>query len=98
MCASTFEYFLIESQYGLSEEIDGILGLSMGGLKDTFDTGPLLVEALTTAGKLSANLFSFKLDNINGTSFVDMGYSDTSVMTNAADLVYISMVDHFFWL
>jgi len=93
-----FEYFLITEQTGLDEDIDGILGLSMGGAKSTYDTGPLLVEALTTDNDLSANIFSFYLDNINGTSYVDMGYADPNSMTDIDDLVEISMVDHFFWL
>jgi len=70
----------------------------LGGAKNTYDTGPLLVEALTSDGDLSANIFSFYLDNINGTSYVDMGYLDIDSMSDPADLVQVYMEDHFFWL
>lgn len=98
LCASAFEYFLIDKQTGLSSEIDGILGMSMGGTVTGYTTGPLLVDKLQDASELTLNLFSFYLDNINGTSYVDMGYQDTSSMSNSADLYYVPMQDNFFWL
>jgi len=38
------------------------------------------------------------MDNINGTSYVDMGYSDDASMSSPGDMYEVPMVDHFFWL
>ena len=59
-----FEFFLIDSQSGINEPIDGILGLSRNypfhvkqdGINTT---GPLYVEKLFDAGKIGADKFSF---------------------------------------
>ena len=64
MCLDTFEFFLIESQKGINEPIDGILGLSRNypfHVAQTGEntTGPLYVEHLFNAGKISADKFSF---------------------------------------
>jgi len=72
--------------------------MSMGGTTEGYSNGPLLVQELQTAGQLSANIFSFNMENINGTSYVDMGYQDTNSMSNPNDLIQIQMVDGFFWL
>lgn len=63
----------------------------MGGTVEGYTTGPLYVKKLQEAGQLTANIFSFYMDNINGTSYVDMGYSDTSSMSNSASLYEVPM-------
>ena len=64
MCLDSFEYFLIESQKGLREPIDGILGLSRNNPSYISpergnSSGPLYVEALYKAGLIKENKFSF---------------------------------------
>lgn len=64
MCLDSFEFFLIESQRGLSEPIDGILGLSRNNAfymapERGNTSGPLYVEALYDAGLINENKFSF---------------------------------------
>ena len=45
---------------------------------DGVTVGPLLVEAQNTAGNLAEPLFAFKMDNVNGTSWVDFGQVRTA--------------------
>ena len=50
-CVNSFEYFAIYTQYGISEPIDGIIGMARGGhyfyLGDmTRDSGPLYIDGL----------------------------------------------------
>lgn len=63
-CIDDFEFFLIDSQTGISEPIDGILGLSRNNAFHIAPnrgntSGPLYVEKLHAAGSIDANKFSF---------------------------------------
>lgn len=63
-CLSNFEFFLIDSQTGISEPIDGILGLSRNApfyiaQNNENTSGPLLTEHLFDAGQITADKFSF---------------------------------------
>ena len=63
-CIEDFEFFLIDSQVGIAEPIDGILGLSRNNAfhinqANGNTSGPLYVEALHAAGTIDADKFSF---------------------------------------
>lgn len=104
-CISTFEYFAITDQQGLSDPIEGILGLCAGA--DTsllcdgcfFDPGPLLIEGFSDEGSISANQFSFALYGFNSDtqSVLDIGEPDSSKYAGE-NLVQIYLEQDFFWL
>lgn len=64
-CIESFEFFLFDSQVGIREPIDGILGLSRNnafyiqgdGAENT--SGPLFVEHMAAEGIIAADKFSF---------------------------------------
>ena len=63
-CIDDFEFFLIDSQVGISEPIDGILGLSRNApfyvnAEAGNISGPLLVEHLAAENIIGADKFSF---------------------------------------
>ena len=77
-CVDEFEFFLITSQVGIAEPIDGILGLSRNKAfhvnPDAGNTsGPLYVEALYDGGIINANKFSFFFQQPEEVSWMDLG-------------------------
>jgi hypothetical protein len=55
LCVDPFEFFLIGDQFGIPEEVDGILGMAQGYnpsgdyLPDDFEVGPLFLDLLRQA-------------------------------------------------
>ena len=77
-CVTNFEFFLIESQTGIREPIDGIMGLSRNkpfhiSPEQGNTTGPLYIEKMTEAGLISENKFSFYFKEPGQLSWVDLG-------------------------
>lgn len=77
-CVKNFKFFLFHKQKGISEPVDGILGMSRN--KPFFlspesgnRSGPLYVEALYNARVISQNKFSFFFTEAGGLSWVDFG-------------------------
>jgi len=113
-CVNTQELFLIDYQMGIPPDVDGILGLSMGGSLDITHFGyseeenmewmeewehaPLFVDGLFNGEKISSRSFSFYLADESEDSYVDFGTPRETGMSNTDDLVYLTMDDHFFWL
>ena len=102
-CLDSFEYFLISSQIGIAEPIDGILGLSrnnqffiapeLGNI-----TGPLLIESMADAGVINANKFSFYFQSPDKVSFVDIGEPKTENFRGDSNVVTTQMIEKdFFW-
>ena len=76
-CINPFTFFLVTDQFGLSPEIDGVLGLTLGGrMADTptdFKVGPLFLEKLYEEGNITQKAFSTHFSTLEGQSFVDFG-------------------------
>eukprot|EP00351_Strombidinopsis_sp_SopsisLIS2011_P003826 CAMPEP_0116880144 /NCGR_PEP_ID=MMETSP0463-20121206/12032_1 /TAXON_ID=181622 /ORGANISM="Strombidinopsis sp, Strain SopsisLIS2011" /LENGTH=180 /DNA_ID=CAMNT_0004530347 /DNA_START=272 /DNA_END=813 /DNA_ORIENTATION=+ len=98
LCVSSFEYFLVTSQEGLYDPIDGIMGLSRNIASDGITVGPLFVEAQVTATNFVDPLFAFKMDNVNGTSWIDFGQIRTASVKDVNAITYLNLQSHFFWL
>ena len=91
-CLDSFEFFLIDSQVGIAEPIDGILGLSRNnafhispGSANT--SGPLLVEKMAEASLIAADKFSFYFQHPSEQSWVDFGEPDLSYKKSGTDWV-----------
>ena len=102
-CVFDFEYFAVYEQAGLSEPIDGILGLArpnkhyMEGPIAKAETGPLLLDELVKQGVIDEKTFSFYFTGQLGGASIDFGAPQASAMRRQSELVYIGMLDDFFW-
>jgi hypothetical protein len=60
-----FEYFAFHHQVGITDPLEGILGLCMGNqmilAEEEIEVGPLFVDSLVTAGKIDEAEFSFAM-------------------------------------
>ena len=101
-CVEGFEFFLIESQRGISEPIDGIMGMSRN-MPFYLDpeggniTGPLYVEALANANVITENKFSFYFTEPGQISWVDLGEPVDTYIRDDANKTSLSMLDDYFW-
>lgn len=78
---TAFEFFEIYKQYGLMQNIDGILGMSRKWIEPgKFETGPLFIEALYNTSKISQQIFGVNFENNPRDSFIDIGYFNESCM------------------
>jgi hypothetical protein len=98
-CVDAFNIFVINEQTGIATNLDGIWGMSSGRKTITGQTGPLLMDALKTANKVSAKIFGFGLKiAATGTSFLDFGAINNAAMRNSAtELFYIPATVDYWW-
>jgi len=89
---------LVDSQEGLYDPVDGIMGLSRNIAPEGGSVGPLFVEAQNDAINFAEPLFAFKMDNVNGTSWIDFGEIKSASVQDVDDIKYIDLEDNFFWL
>ena len=56
-CVNPFTFFLVTDQFGLSPEIDGVLGLTLGGslvdAPNDYRAGPLFLDKLYDEGNIT---------------------------------------------
>ena len=100
-CVESFQFFLIDSAQGISEPIDGIMGLAQGHpvliAPDARGSGPLYVEALYNDGIISANKFSFYFESMGGTSWLDLGEPNLDNIKAGSSLVDTQLLYDFYW-
>ena len=102
-CLDVFEFFLITSQTGIREPIDGILGLSRNNpfhiAKANGNTsGPLMIEQLAAEGKIGENKFSFYFQEPAEDSWVDVGTPKLEHIKTGATQVETQLIEEdFFW-
>lgn len=97
-CVDSFNFFLVEENFIIPPQVDGILGMCAGGKVEDHENGPDLVQALFDNDVVSENTFSFFLADDVEDSYVDFGPARDTGMSDPADIVYLSLTDHFFWL
>ena len=98
-CAADFKWVAITSSTGtaLSEDTDGIIGMMESY---TEYANALYVPELYAASIISENVFSFLLTDdagTTGTSYMDFGTPDVSVMTSESDIVWIDSTNVSGW-
>ena len=101
-CVENFKFFYVERQENLWEPVDGILGLARGkpfllepDKKDY--KGSLILEAMLEQNKITENKVSFYFSPPGEVSFVDFGAPNLENVKNEKEIVYINMLDEFFW-
>jgi len=100
-CVDPFDWYMITDQYGIPPELDGVLGLTLGGIpKDPqpdFSVGPLYLNSLYTAGHITEKTFSLHFEGIGGDSYIDFGPPQDEGMRDVSELTYFNMNNGFFW-
>ena len=102
-CINNFQYFLISSQRGIFEPVDGILGMARNKEHifdiDLGDYGPLIVNAMYDQDMIQTRKFSFFFvrQQEERVSFVDFGAPQPQNMKNPNQIEYIKVLDDFFW-
>lgn len=77
---NSFNFLAILRQYGIRDTFDGIIGFSRQLYTSSFSSGPLFIEGLKNASKISREQISFYMTNTNAQSFADVGDYDTANM------------------
>lgn len=102
-CVSDYEYFLISSQKGIQEPIDGILGLSRDANLILAEPGTeqnkadLYVRAMVRQGLITEPTFSFFFQRKGYVSYMDFGPAQTANMRDPEMLRSVKHLDDFFW-
>ena len=102
-CVTDYEYFLISSQKGIQEPIDGILGLSrddpliLAQDNTEHDKADLYVRAMVRQGLITEPTFSFFFQRKGYVSYMDFGPAQTANMRDPAMLRSVKHLKDFFW-
>ena len=78
-CVSPFKWFLIEEQFGIPPQVDGVLGLAMGRtpqgalIPEDYSVGPLWLTHIYNNGYITDLSFSTHFEGFYGSSFIDFG-------------------------
>lgn len=101
-CVENYEFFLIESQKGIAEPIDGILGMArdnpfylspeQGNISAKF-----YVEALQESNVITENKFSFYFTQPGKLSWVDLGAPRLDYIREDSTPKTVQMLDDYFW-
>ena len=100
-CA-TFNFFMIADQYGLPEQIDGVMGLTLGGrqsdgkLPSDYKVAPLPIDQFINAGHITGDKV-FSTNFATGRSFIDFGPYKEANMSDPMGLVSFSVDQGYFW-
>lgn len=106
LCASDFEYFLIDTQQGLKEPVDGVMGLARNrkfyfkqeSKNPAQSTTPSILTALNLADQIDSHSFSFLMTRDAEGSTIDFGTPKTEERIAAGtELEYIRILDDFYW-
>ena len=79
LCIDPFQFVLITDQFGIPEEVDGVLGMAQGynprgfNMPDDFEVGPLLLDYLRLAEHITTKSFTTRFTGRFGDNFVDFG-------------------------
>ena len=93
-CAIDFEFVALNTQSGLSDYEDGILGM-WSGITDSADQSEMFMNGLMANGGISEKTFSFYLTGVDGDSYIDFGAPNESVMDG--DITWIEINETSDW-
>jgi len=91
-------FFSIDSQVGLDESGDGIMGLCRPYYSSSYSSGPLYVEGLYNSSMIDAKIIAVYLDGTEGTSLVQFGTYSTVLMRDSTNLVWMTVPTNLFWI
>lgn len=81
---------------GLSDYEDGILGMWSGN-RNGYSDAEMLQPGLFDDNVITQNVFSFYLTGLFGTSYIDFGAIDTSLVTDTNDILWMDILDNDYW-
>lgn len=95
VCIDPFNFFLVTEQSGIPSEVDGIVGLALGGTPRGFNMpsyyklGYLYLDFLRVLGHVEQKTFSTSFAGAQGESFIDFGPEDKKAMSDISEQVAI---------
>ena len=102
-CA-TIDFFLIADQFGLPDQVDGIMGLTLGGqptgvaLPSDYEVAPLPLNQFMNAGHITGQkMFSTNFASGPRRSFIDFGPYRESSMSDPMELTTFAVDEGYFW-
>ena len=75
---------------GLADYEDGILGMWSGN-RIGYSNTEMLMTGLFADNAISENVFSFYLTGLSGTSYIDFGPIDTSLVTDTSQILWMDI-------
>ena len=109
VCIEDFEFFLVENQQenlGLSEPVNGILGLARNmpfylelsnELDKQVQRGPSFLHALKNSKQIQEATFSFTTQPYGASSRIDFGPINNSSIKQGSQIEWIDVNEDFFW-
>ena len=95
-CAADFKFIGIKSQSGLKDYEDGICGMwsamNVGGEEDT-----LYVTWLKKKGAITESTFSWYMTGTSGTSYIDFGTPDASIVGDGTNVHWVETKSNSAW-
>lgn len=90
---NSFNFLAIGSQYGIRSTFDGIIGFSRQYYTYGFTSGPLFIEGLKNASKITREQISFYMTDTDSQSYADVGEYDLASMKggDASKIAWIMM-------
>ena len=95
-CANNFLFVAISTASGLNYYEDGIIGLWSGNISGNNDE-EMIMNKMFSDSTIDEKTFSFYLTGQSGSSYIDFGTPNTSVMTDSNDIIYIGIQDEDRW-
>lgn len=95
-CATAQAFVALTQADGLSDYEDGILGLWSGN-RDGYNDFEMLMPGLYDDDVISEQTFSFYLTGLSGTSYIDFGPIDTSLVTDTDQILWMDIIDDDYW-
>lgn len=92
-CTTNFNIFIMMSQSGMPSNIAAISGLAT----DSLGNGPNLIKSMKTSGIITNSVFSFYLEGMTTTSYLDIGIIDNTAMKDSSNLYMIPILTNNYW-
>jgi hypothetical protein len=100
-CATGMDLFIIESQTGINEAIDGIWGMSSGLAGSSYLDGQYLpMNFFMDQGLITGRVFGFAYSTSLGATdnYLDFGTYSTMGMRDETELIWIDCEEDFWWV
>jgi hypothetical protein len=98
-CADDMDIFIIESQTGISESIDGIWGMSSGQAGSSYLSGNYLpMNYFMDQGLITGRVFGFSYTATTANNYLDFGTYSTMGMRDETELIWLDCEEDFWWV
>jgi hypothetical protein len=93
------DLYIIESQTGINETIDGIWGMSSGLSGSGYLSSDYLpINFFMDQGLITGRVFGFAITDNSSNNYVDIGTYSENGMRDASELIWIDCETDFWWV